>query len=81
MSLLEFPEAIGNAFVAIGLFFDKVYWLFFTVGWALGFAFWVIIFFGMQIVFIYIYYRLIMLALGMRPRIQQLMRQIETMFD
>ena len=81
MGLIELPTAIANAFVTIGEFFSKVYWFFFGIAFGIGFVFWVLIFFGLQLVFIYVYFRMILFALSMRPRIQQLMNTIEHMFD
>ena len=80
MSILEFPEAIGNAITAIGSFFTKIYWLFYTIGFGLTFIFYVVAFFGIQIFFIYLYYKMVLLLLSSMPKAQQMIRKLDEMF-
>jgi hypothetical protein len=81
MSILEFPEAIASAFTAIGNFFGKIYWWFYTLGWALSFIFFVVAFFGIQLFFIYFYYRVILLFLSMRPTFQKILNVLDRLFE
>jgi hypothetical protein len=80
MGILEFPEAIGNAITAIGSFFTKIYWLFYTIGFGLTFIFYVVAFFGIQIFFIYVYYRVILIILSSIPKAQGLIKKLDEMF-
>ena len=81
MSILEFPEAIAKAIASVGGFFDKIYWLFVTIGWALTFVFYVAGFFALQIIFIYSYYKLFQIVLGLKPKVDQLLKRVDTIFQ
>jgi hypothetical protein len=81
MSLLELPEAVVSALSSIGGFFHWVYWIFFTIGWALTFVFYIVAFFGIQVFFIYLYYRMFLLLLGFKPKIEQFLEKVDKIFD
>jgi len=80
MGILEFPDAIANAISAIGGFFTKIYWIFYTIGFGLTFIFYVVAFFGIQIFFIYLYYRMVLILLSSIPKAQGLIRKLDEMF-
>ena len=80
MSILEFPDAISKAIMTVGNFFIWVNGVLYNIGWILTFFGLTITFFVIQLFFIYVYYRVILIALGFRPRIEQLLKRVDEMF-
>jgi hypothetical protein len=80
MSVFEFPDAISRAIMRIGDFFSWINTGLFNLGWILTFAGVTLAFFVIQIFFIYMYYRIIMIAFGFKPRIEQFLKKVDELF-